>query len=814
MSTISLALAPGAVVDNLRVDRLLGQGTFGITYLVTDQVLNKPFALKEFLPREHVSRAEDGTLQPVSSQATKVFSTGLSDFLDEGRTVAQLDHPNIVKVLRCFRANGTAYMLMPYYRGEALHKLLKRSGTFTSEEALALSRPLLNALEYIHRSGLFHQDIKPANIYITQSGQPVLLDFGAAGQRPGAGSSTRPRLGSEGYAALEQSEAAGQIGPWTDIYGLAATLYRCISGRIPVAAVQRLSDISEGKSDPLQALKNLVPGQQFSGILDATGRGLALEPSSRPQSIEAWRPAFSQGKQGKGVASDLLTAGIEQEGKEWLPLVLLSVLAIVLVGTIIFLFTGGDPDPGKSADGPAVSSSRPAQPSSPLRHVSPEETARWQTALEADTPYGYHLFLQDFSDSIHKEQAELHLERLDHRAWGYALEQGTKIATETYMDTFPGALHEADARIRLTEFRLAEEASRQAQLEQQRQDKEAWETARAERTIDSLKKYLTEWPGGLYGDEARAMGRQLVNDLNENRAFEAVSKLNSIEAYQSYVDAFPKGRHVAKALEAIDSLTLRPGMTFRDCEDCPSMVVVPAGSFWQGSEETAPFALKMETPKRMVTIAEPFAVGVFEITMEQWDQCETDGACQTHPADNGWGRGSRPVIMVSWNDAQEFVSWLNGKTGQSYSLPSESQWEYVARAGEESDWLGGSAARVCEFGNIAGSESGFRWQHEQCSDQAAIETLPAGSFRANAFGLHDVVGNVAEWTLDCMNLSYLDAPGDGSAWGRGICNSRMTRGGSWFTGSREVRLPARFNLKNGDRNDFTGFRVVRRVEKL
>jgi formylglycine-generating enzyme required for sulfatase activity len=136
---------------------------------------------------------------------------------------------------------------------------------------------------------------------------------------------------------------------------------------------------------------------------------------------------------------------------------------------------------------------------------------------------------------------------------------------------------------------------------------------------------------------------------------------------------------------------------------------------------------------------------------------------------------------------------------------------YVARAGEESGWLGGSPEALCDYANIAGSESGFRWQSEACSDGHALGTLPAGSLKANAFGLYDVIGNVAEWTLDCMNLSYLDAPTDGSAWGRGICSSHMTRGGSWLTGDRETRLPARFNLSNGDRNDFTGFRVVRTV---
>ena len=812
MSAESLALAPGSVVDNLRIDRVLGQGAFGITYLVTDQVLNKSFALKEYLPRDLVSRSEDGVLQPINAGLSSQYSTGLSHFLTEGRTIAQLEHANIVKVFRCFEANGTAYLLMPWYRGEALHTLLKRSGTFSSEEARALSRPLLNALEYIHGKGLIHQDIKPANIYITENGQPILLDFGAAGQRLDAGTATRWKLGSEGYAALEQSEAEGSIGPWTDIYGLAATLYRCISGQIPVAAVQRQRTLDEGEPDPLQAIESLVPGQQFSGILDAVGRGLALEPAARPQSIEAWRPAFSQGKQGQGVSAGPLSSAIEQEGREWLPIVLVSAFSVILLGAVIYLFTGGEPDTDGSGDGTSVSSSEPAEPSDHIRYGSPDETARWLAALEVDTPYGYQLFMQDFTDSIHPEQAEIHLERLDHQAWGSARVQNTVPAVAAYMDTFLSGQHEAEARILMDGFRLAADAEQRELMERERQDDEAWKKARGERSISSINEYLSAWPGGLHDEEARSLRRQVEDEINDNRAFEAAGKLNTIEAYESYVKAFPKGRNVARALEVVDDLTLRPGKTFRDCADCPSMVVVPAGSFWQGSEEAAPLALKMETPRRMVTFAEPFAVGVFEITMGQWDQCVSDGACSTRPPDNGWGRGSRPVIMVSWNDAQEFVSWLNKKTSQSYSLPSESQWEYVARAGEESDWLGSSPARVCEFGNIAGGESGFRWQHEECSDQAAIETLPVGSFKANAFGVYDVVGNVAEWTLDCMNLSYLDAPGDGSAWGRGICSSRMTRGGSWFTGSREVRLPARFNLKNGDRNDFTGFRVVRRVE--
>lgn len=808
---MTTALAPGAVVDGLRIDRVLGQGAFGITYLVTDQALNKSFALKEYLPRDEVSRDEDGRLQPLGDDATQRFSTGMSNFMAEGRIVAQLEHPNIVEVIRCFEANGTAYLLMPYYRGEALHKLLKRSGVFTFEEIAALAKPLLEALEYVHGKELIHQDIKPANIYITENGQPILLDFGAAGQRLEAGTSTRWKLGSEGYAAPEQSDTESPIGPWTDIYGLAATLYRCLSGRIPVAALQRKKALDEGEADPMQAISKLVPSDAFGGILKAINSGLALEPSDRPRTIAQWRPEFGVASPtSKGAAGSTLP-GVDQEGREWLPIVLLSLFAVVLLGAVIYLFTGSGPQTGAGIEDRSAGSTETAQPRE-AQFTSAEETARWQSALEADTAYGYQLFLQDYPDSIHRDQAEIHLERLDHQAWGYAEEQGTKSAVESYMESFPDGLHLADAKMAMHEFELAEEASERERQELEKQDDAAWEQARSARSLAAIDQYLADWPGGLNSDDALALRKQIEADINDTRAFEAAARLNSIEAYESYVKAFPQGRHVAKALEAIDDRTLRPGKNFRDCEECPSMVVVPAGSFWQGSEESSPYAIKMETPRRMVTIADPFAVSVFEITMEQWDQCVAAGSCRTRPPDNGWGRGSRPVIMVSWNDAQEYVGWLNSRTGQAYSLPSESEWEYLARAGEERDWLGGSLTSVCQYGNIAGAESGFRWQHEECSDQAAIETLPVGSFKPNAFGVYDVVGNVAEWTLDCMNLSYLDAPADGSAWGRGICSSRITRGGSWFTGSREIRLPARFNLKNGDRNDFTGFRVVRRVE--
>jgi len=787
-----LTLPPGSRIEELRVDAVLGQGAFGVTYRVTDTRLDTTCVLKEYLPRDPVRRAPDGRLQAIDADAQARFAAGREAFIAEGRTAARLDHPNVARVLRCIEANGTAYLLMPWYPGETLHRLLQRSGTLDEDEALALAEPLLDALEYLHGEGLFHRDLKPSNIYVTRDGKPLLLDFGAAAATPGQ------VLGSAGYAAPEQYGVGGEIGPWTDIYGLAATLYRCIGGHLPAPADERVDAIGDGRADPLTPLERLVSGN-FRGILGAVERGLAIDPRARPATVAAWRADF-----GGPVGSRGPRTGIAPEEREWLPMLLLGLFAVVLLAAVIYLFTG--------ADAPDAARGAPRTDAAANRGPSPAEEARWKAALEADVVYGYRQFMQDYPESIHNEQARLHLERLDDDAWVRASAAGTRSAIEDYLEQFPDGLHAFEADIALNELGRAEAAAARAAAERAAQDDADWAEAQRSGTAAAVDAYLSAWPNGRNVAAARALRASLEAAANDRRAFEAAARLHTIEAYRAYTEAFPGGRHLAAALEAIDSLTLRPGKVFRDCADCPDMVVIPAGSFWQGSEASAPLALKKETPRRRVTFAEPFAVSVFEITFDQWDRCVADGGCSTQPGDNGWGRGDRPVMMVSWNDAQEYTAWLSGTTGQSYSLPSESQWEYLARAGEESDWLGGSPAEVCRFGNVAGRESGFRWQHQDCGDEAPLQTLPVGSLEPNAFGVHDVIGNVAEWTLDCMNLSYLDAPADGSAWSRGICSSRMTRGGSWFTGTREIRLPARFNLKNGDRNDFTGFRVVRAVD--
>lgn len=519
-----------------------------------------------------------------------------------------------------------------------------------------------------------------------------------------------------------------------------------------------------------------------------------------PRSGPDWR---------RRISREIAEESYPAEGREWLPIILGGLFLAAVVAAGIYLLLDRGDETALTAEEALRIAEKEAE--LPAPRSTSEERARWQAALEADTALAYRRFMDDFPESVYLGQAQIQLGILDDRAWEELSAEDSVPAYEDYLEQFPNGNHQAEALQRIDEIRSSQTRAEREALERERRDHEAWQAARAAGTLAAIERYVRKWPSGLHIEEAQGLRRMLKARAEDDEAFAHARSLGSRDGYQAYIDAFPQGEHVTAALAAIDDLTLRPGKRFRDCAECPEMIVVPAGSFRQGFAGDSPLALAVEKPARTVTIPGAFAAGVFEVTFVEWDACANGGGCANRPEDNGWGRGKRPVIMVSWNDAQEYLQWLSEKTGEPYRLPSESEWEYLARAGEEGDWLGGGPGRLCDFANVAGAESGFDWRHEDCADSVGLGTAPVGSYAPNDFGLYDVIGNVAEWTADCMNLSYLDAPVDGSAWGRGLCSSHMTRGGSWLTGSRDVRLPARFNLKNGDRNDFTGFRVVRRI---
>ena len=272
----------------------------------------------------------------------------------------------------------------------------------------------------------------------------------------------------------------------------------------------------------------------------------------------------------------------------------------------------------------------------------------------------------------------------------------------------------------------------------------------------------------------------------------------SAEGYETATESVVHGAEPTVRRLALRKAGPQAGEKFRDCPDCPEMVVVPAGSYRMGSRD----GRSSELPVHEVAIGAPFAVGRYEVTFAEWDACVRDGGCPRGEGvadDEGWGRGRRPVINMSWDDAKRYVQWLSRKTGKAYRLPSESEWEYAARAGTETAYSWGDEIGV-NRANCAGC--GSQWDGDRT-------TAPVGSFGANAWGLYDMHGNVWELVEDCWNRSYAGAPADGSAWQRGNCDRRVLRGGSWSDTPSFLRAANRYRYATDDRNYSLGFRVAR-----
>jgi formylglycine-generating enzyme required for sulfatase activity len=253
------------------------------------------------------------------------------------------------------------------------------------------------------------------------------------------------------------------------------------------------------------------------------------------------------------------------------------------------------------------------------------------------------------------------------------------------------------------------------------------------------------------------------------------------------------------------------GEVFRDCAECPEMVVVPPGSFVMGSPETEPGRDPEEGPQRTVTFDASFAIGRYEVTYDDWDACLRGKGCDGYlPDDQGWGFGKRPVIRVSFHDAQHYVAWLRRRTGRDYRLPSEAEWEYAARAGTTTPFWTGE--------RLDSNQANFH-EHSRSAEAASRKGRYRGMtvevdeppFKPNAFGLFHTAGNVWEWVEDCFSASYLGAPTDGTAWIRADCANRVLRGGSWSEGPRSQRSAARFIGTPDMQLDSFGFRVARKL---
>jgi formylglycine-generating enzyme required for sulfatase activity len=352
---------------------------------------------------------------------------------------------------------------------------------------------------------------------------------------------------------------------------------------------------------------------------------------------------------------------------------------------------------------------------------------------------------------------------------------------------------------------------------------QAWATVKDTTSVLVLEAFIKRYGDSFYADIARAR-------LDELKKVVVV-----VPPVAPSVPAGPCGKaplivswstRAAQPLSGAEECALKPKDVFKECDKCPEMVVVPAGSFTMGSPASEAGRYDNEGPQHPVTIGKPFAVGKFQVTFDQFAAfvAETgyDAGSKCYAFEEGkwkekqglsWRtpgfaqKGSHPAVCLNWNDANAYVAWLAKQTGKSYRLLTEAQWEYAARAGTTTRYFFGDEEKVfCRYGN--GADQTAKSKILPCSDGYAY-TAPVGSFLPNGFGLYDMHGNAWQWLEDCWHENYQGAPSGGSAWISGDCSRRVVRGGSWYGGPGELRSAIRFGDSSVYRYYGSGFRLGR-----
>ncbi len=421
--------------------------------------------------------------------------------------------------------------------------------------------------------------------------------------------------------------------------------------------------------------------------------------------------------------------------------------------------------------------------------------------------------------------------------WNGALQANSEEAYLSYLAKYPKGQFADLARASLAKLKKAAEAKpeppKTAAPDPAQVELAFWDSIKASTDKADFEEYLRLWPSGRFAGIAR----------NRVKSFSAEAERRD-QAQRDEADA--RRRQEAQREEArltderrrreeTAQQAMSPGKVFRDCPDCPEMVVIPAGRFTMGSPANEIGRMGDEGPQHGVSIAQPLAVGKFEVTRGQFARfVEATGynprGCNIYdhdkkawrlvPEDNSWRnpgfeqKDDHPVACVSWNDAKEYVKWLSGKTGKTYRLLSEAEWEYAARGGTDTArYWGNDAKEACRYANVGDQTvearyPGWKWVSHDCNDGVA-NTASVGRYQPNRFGLYDMIGNVWEWTEDCWNENYNGAPGDGSAWTTGSCEKRVLRGGSWNFEPDIARSAKRYGGVTAGRYGITGFRLAR-----
>ncbi|MEI2772271.1 MAG: bifunctional serine/threonine-protein kinase/formylglycine-generating enzyme family protein [Candidatus Competibacter sp.] len=756
--SLSIFLPVQTQLKRYVIGEKLGKGGFGITYRGFDLKLRMRVAIKEYYPNDFVSRdANDRkTVMLISPENESLFQYALKAFINEAQTLAQLQHPNLVRVLNRFEMNGKACLVMDYYEGETLHDHLDRQPDkkLPWRQAVNLLLPALDGLAEVHRSGFMHRDVKPRNLYLTQRGQLILLDFGAARQVVGDRTRTYATY-SKGYGAYEQYVQDKQ-GPWTDVYGAAATLYFALTGKAPPPAPERMK---KDRRKPARHFSLDLP-PALDNVLD---RALAVEPKKRLQTIEEFeqqlRAILKQEEKNKPRIPRT------KEWPEWLKnprlkAMLEALLAAVAVAGLI-----------------GVAIWPPAPPYDPTRAYLTIKTEPAGAVV--------HIRNGTLEDIPYRDRLELSPSKyyLDVSAPGY----------QSHRDWHAVAAGSQDLKIKLVPAQLVEPPPPTATIPPPPTESESPSTEQAPApNLNPERTYLT-----VKAEPPEAKVRIMNIDLAYADGIELLPGEFDIEVSASGYRIY-RQKHdlVAGPQEVRVTLQAEPQrLPFE-----PEMVQIAGGCFQMGSPETEKG--RDDDERQHEVCVGIFEIGVYEVTQGQWK-----AVMGGNPSYFKNGDDKYPVESVSWNDVQTYLGKLNQKTGKNYRLPTEAEWEYAARAGTTGPFWTGR----CVTTEQANYDGNYGYGEPGCGARIGAyrwKTLPVGSFKPNLWGLYDTMGNVWEWTCSAYDEKYGSA--EQKCTEKNITGPLAVRGGSWFDVPAGVRSANRYGFAPAeDRSDRLGFRLAR-----
>lgn len=773
-------------IPGYRIIRKINQGGMSTVYLAIQMSVGRIVALKVMNPSL--------TNDPAFSER----------FQREATIVGQLSHPNIVAIYDIGRADDLNYIAMDYLPGGSVHD--KMINGLTGEEALKVTKEIANALDHAHEKGYIHRDIKPENILFRADNSAVLSDFGVAKGIVGVSRMTHVGtvVGTPHYMSPEQ--ARGQpVDSRSDLYSLGVVFFEMLTGALPYQGEDAVTIALKHISAPIPKLP--IQYQTYQKLLE---KFLAKDPNSRFQSGNEVSVAIDQ------LDASARTPYISDTAPENLSVTAL-IRALIVATTnalkwrwnklINIRWSKENGFYTKKISNDSVFGNEVAPTLFTTRiqqqtHINPQLLLQTKNLSKILAGLVLSIFLWCvLSVVIHTLFAQQALKLPN------ILNSATKSTASLFITpksqppikvavakTTSSALHSSTSMASSVPTAVA--SSAQSSLVSSEQAS----------SISSSTPPVFALTVNVVPSDARVRLLDISNKYKEGIPLPSgryrieLSKSGYKTKVES-VDIKNQPLTVSFELEVVPDIynptrSAIPNIVYGG-KNSPSLIRIPAGSFMMGDDSNMHTA-----PIHKVSFNKAFAISKYEITFAEYDFfAQSTG--KPLPGDNGWGREDRPVIHVSWEDANIYAQWLSKTTGKKFRLPTEAEWEYVARGGSTGRYWWGDNEQ-----DAKGKANCRRGCSSSFSGLFGSKTAPVGSYLPNPFGVYDTAGNVSEWVQDCYEENYTEAKANGSAYEHSQCQGRVVRGGSTKDNVQRLSSSARDNIPSGYLNETLGFRLV------